>query len=112
MNNIWDLFFNGFGVGIILVPPLGRLILLSYHLNFLCTNNITKCEAPIVKIKETLSLKTQHFHIFGDSQLIKRQVTRNYQAKQLKLSQYHDLASSLLQKFSSYTIDPLPQNDK
>lgn len=34
---------------------------------------------------------------------------RTYQVKQNKLSRYYDLALSLLEKFTSYTMEPTPQ---
>lgn len=83
-------------VGVVLVSPTKKSIPLSYRLNFLCTNNIAEYEALIAGIKAALALDIKCIHIYGDSQLIIRQVTGIYQAKQDKLSQYRDLATSLL----------------
>lgn len=110
-DETWELYFDGSRccigsrVGVVLISPTKKSIPLSYHLNFLCTNNITEYEALIVGMKEALALNIKHIHIYGDSQLIIRQVIGMYQEKQDKLSQYNDLAISLLQKFDSYTME-------
>ncbi|GLJ23983.1 hypothetical protein SUGI_0456280 [Cryptomeria japonica] len=116
-DETWELFFDGSkcrtgsGAGVVLISPTKKPIPLSYHLNFLCTNNIAEYEALIAGIKAALALNIKHIHIYGDSQLIIRQVTGIYQAKQDKLSQYKDLAISLLQNFDSYTMEPVPRKD-
>lgn len=117
VEETWELYFDGSkcrtgsGAWVVLISPKKKLIPLSYSLNFLCTNNIVEYEALIAGIKEALALNVKHLHIYGDSQSITRQVTGVYQAKQDKLSQYRDLALSLLRKFDSYTMEPVSQKD-
>lgn len=116
-DETWELDFDGSkcrtgsGAGVVLISPTKKSIPLSYRLNFLCTNNIAEYEALIAGIKAALALNIKHIHIYGDSQLIIRQVTGIYQAKQDKLSQYKDLAVSLLQNFDSYTMEPVPRKN-
>lgn len=115
VNQTWELYFDcskcrtGSGEGVVLISPKKKPIPLSYHLNFLCPNKITEYEALMAGIKAALVLNVKHLHIYGDYQLIIRQVTRVYQAKKDQLSQYIDLALSLLQKFDSCTMEPVTQ---
>lgn len=92
VDETWELYFDGSkcrtrsGAGVVLISPKKKHIPSSYHLNFLYTNNIVEYEALLDGIKEALALNVKHLHIYGHSQLIIRQVTGVYQAKQDKLS--------------------------
>jgi ribonuclease HI len=65
---------KGVGAGISIRPPIGEPKLLSYKLNFKCTNNIAEYEALILGIKALKYLQSQRVDIQGDSELIIRQV--------------------------------------
>ncbi|KAH9295248.1 hypothetical protein KI387_038836, partial [Taxus chinensis] len=77
----FTLFFDGSkcqqggGVGIILIPPWETPIPLTYKLNFECTNNMVEYEALILGLETTVFLGVQILDIYGDSELIIKQVT-------------------------------------
>lgn len=84
MDETWELYFDGSRCcigsreGVFLFSPHKKSIPLSYRLNFLYTNNITEYEALIAGLKLALALNVKHIHIYGDSQLIIRQVIGIY----------------------------------
>jgi ribonuclease HI len=103
-------FRTGYGARVILVPPLGKTIILSYRLNFLCTKT-TEYEALIVGICAKLTLGAWIIKILGDLQLVIKQINGTYQVKHDKLSKYKDLTITLLEGFDSYNIDKIPWKD-
>ena len=72
---------KGVGAGISIRPPIGEPKLLSYKLDFKCTNNIAEYEALILGHKALKDLQAQRIDIKKDSELVIRQVQGSYQAK-------------------------------
>ena len=79
----WQLYFNGatnqsrFGIGILLISPLGDHILRSVRLVFSdhhrLTNNIVEYEACITGLETALDLGIRQLEIHGDSNLVIQQ---------------------------------------
>ena len=65
---------KGAGAGISIKPPIGEPKLLSYKLDFKCTNNVDEYEALILGLKALKDLQAQRIDIRGDSELVIRQV--------------------------------------
>ena len=74
----WHMSFDGaaskkgVGVGIWIRPPIGEPKLLSYKLDFKCTNNVAKYEALILGLRALKDLQSQRIDIQVDSELIIR----------------------------------------
>lgn len=72
----WELYFDGskcrigFGTRVILIPPIGKHIPLSYQLNLLCTNNNVEYKALLIGLRVALILIVKDIKIFGDSKLV------------------------------------------
>ena len=66
---------------ILIRPPTGEPKLLSYKLEFKCTNNVVEYEALILGLKVLKDLQAQRIDIQGDLELIIKQVQGSYQAK-------------------------------
>ncbi|XP_059064439.1 uncharacterized protein LOC131856610 [Cryptomeria japonica] len=113
-NPVWDLYFDGsrcqtgFDTGVVFVLPEGKLIPLSFRLEFHSSNNIAEYEALIARLRATIAMGVKHIRIHGDSELIVNQVTGAYRVKQLKLSQYKDLVLTILKQFTTHTINSIP----
>jgi len=101
-TNEWILCFDGYkciqgiGAGIILINPYGYVILMYYHLSFDCTNNMVEYEALVLGLKVAILLKVKRIKIFGDSELIMKQVSNIYNIKDAKLQPYKEMVTSLL----------------
>jgi ribonuclease HI len=69
---MWHIHFDasrsndGNGAGIILVFPVGKIHNMFYRLEFSCTNNVTKFEALLLGIENTLNIGYGHLLVFGD----------------------------------------------
>ena len=88
----WSLYFDGSksnevaGAGYILVSPEGENTMLSCILEFECTNNTAEYEALIQGLYKAISLKVQYLKVFGDSEIVIKQVrnTIHYLSNHLK----------------------------
>ena len=79
----WRLYFDGaanqsrFGIGILLISPLGDHIPKSIRLAFFddhrLTNNVVEYKACITCLETTLDLRVKHLEIHGDSNLVIQQ---------------------------------------
>jgi hypothetical protein len=77
---IWTLYFDGsksqegLGVGCILIEHKGKCYFLSCRLEFECTNNTAEYEALVQGLKKAIDLDVKELKVFGDSEIIVRQV--------------------------------------
>ena len=102
----WKLYFNGSytqkgsGVGILFVTPQGDLIPKSYKISFPCTNNIDEYQGLVTGLSQATRWNIKSLLIFGDSQLVIKQVTDEYQTKDEKFLLYHRIVEDLKQHFT------------
>ena len=81
----WKLCFDGsytqtgLGVEILFVTPQGDLIPKSYKISFYCTNNIIEYEGLVIGLHQAIRWSIKSLLVFGDSQLVIKQVTDEYQ---------------------------------
>jgi hypothetical protein len=79
-NQIWSLYFDGSkskegaGAGCIIIDPTGNKTLLACRLEFECTNNIAEYEALLQGLRKALDMHIQNLIVFGDSEIVVRQV--------------------------------------
>ncbi|GLJ24297.1 hypothetical protein SUGI_0463540 [Cryptomeria japonica] len=99
---------HGAGAGILFITPQGDSIPKSYRLSFPCTNNIAKYEALITRLRITVQWKIQELRVFGDSQLVIRQETNDYQTKDEKLMPYKRMVDDLKQHFTKIDFEQIP----
>ena len=113
--NEWKLYFdgshtkNGSGAGIMFVTPQGDVIPKSYRIAFQCTNNIAEYEALITGLKLAVQWHIQHLQVYGDSQLVIRQVNDDYETKDEKLMPYKQMVEFLKSKFVTVSFSQLPR---
>lgn len=97
---------EGCGVGLILMSPELEHIPMEYiiHLSFKATNNEAEYEALLVGLHLTKTLGVTRIHIYNDSQLIIRQVTKEYQAKGVRMKAYLEKVRVLLSTIEQWTL--------
>ena len=101
----WKLFFDGSftqkasGAGILFVTPQGGLIPKSYKISFPCTNNIAEYEGLVTGLCQAIRWNIKILLVFGDSQLVIKQVTDEYHTKDEKLLPYRRIVEDLKQHF-------------
>ena len=111
----WVLKFDGsstkkFGVArIVIISQKGIKTIISFNLAFKCTNNQAKYEALIIGLEILLELGAQEVRIIEDSQLVLRQLTREYKCNCLLLAPYYTASTQLLDSFHSMDFEYMPR---
>ena len=95
----WCMYFDGaanqsgYGIGVLLVSPQGDHIPRSVRLAFSdrhpATNNIVEYEACILGLEIALELDIRQMEVFGDSNLVLRQIQEDWKTRDVKLRPYH-----------------------
>ncbi|RVW15703.1 Retrovirus-related Pol polyprotein from transposon 17.6 [Vitis vinifera] len=118
----WRMYFDGaanqlgFGIGVLLISPQGDHIPRSVRLVFSdrhpTMNNIVEYEACILGLETALELGIRQMEVFGDSNLVLRQIQRDWKTRDVKLRPYHAYLELLVGRFDDlrYTRLPRAQN--
>ena len=118
----WCMYFDGaanhsgYGIGFLLISPHGdhipRSVRLAFADRYPATNNIVEYEACILGLETALELGIRRMEIFGDSNLVIRQIQGDWKTKDVKLRPYHAYLELLVGRFDdlSYTNLPRAQN--
>lgn len=80
----------------------------SYKLAFDCSNNEAKYEALIAGLKFLKKLKALRILVYGDSELVIKQVKGEYQEKHLHMRAYINAILEILRMFSDYILTAVP----
>jgi ribonuclease HI len=118
---VWKMFFDGAlsweatGVGVLFVAPGDEFIIpFSYRLQWDIdyTNNVCEYEALVLGLEAARKLKIENLVVYGDAELIVKQIRQQYQAKHPRLRSYRDCAWDLIEIFfSSFNIHHIPRAD-
>ena len=79
-HNLWTMYFDtsrnteGVDAGCLLIDPCGIQTYFSYHLESEWTNNDVEYEALIQGLKKAIDLNVKCIEVFGDSQVVIKQV--------------------------------------
>ncbi|WKA04769.1 hypothetical protein VitviT2T_022776 [Vitis vinifera] len=118
----WRMYFDGaanhsgYGIGVLLISPHGDHIPRSVRLAFSdrhpATNNIVEYEACILGLETALELGIRQMEVFGDSNLVLRQIQGEWKTRDAKLRPYHAYLELLVARFEDlrYTHLPRAQN--
>ena len=103
-------------IGVLLISPHGdhipRFVRLGFFDRHPTTNNIVEYEACILGLETTLELGITQMEVFGDSNLVLRQIQGHWKTRDVKLRPYHAYLELLVRRFDdlSYTHLPRAQN--
>ncbi|RVW21846.1 Retrovirus-related Pol polyprotein from transposon 17.6 [Vitis vinifera] len=118
----WRMYFDGaanhfgYGIGVLLISPHGDHIPRSVRLAFSdrhpATNNIVEYEACILGLETALELGIRQMEVFGDFNLVLRQIQGEWKTRDVKLRPYHAYLELLVGRFDDlrYTHLPRAQN--
>ena len=84
----------------------------SYKLAFDCSNNEAEYEALITGLNILKKLGEKRNSIYGDSELVIKQVKGEYQAKHLRMRAYRNAVMDILKMFLEYTLTAVPEVKK
>ena len=102
--------FQGRGIGVVLKSP-GEEHTLAYKLNFPCSNNEAKYETLLVGLKDAKRLGIKRLKIFGDSELVVRQVEGVYGVKNPSLAAYRAAVQRIMEHFTSIEYKVISKNE-
>ena len=72
-------------------------------------NNIAKYEAFILGLEIALKLGIRQMEVFGDSNLVLRQIQGHWKTRNVKLSPYHAYLELLVGRFDDLSYTHLPR---
>ena len=101
---------GGPGAGLILINPEGHRVHCALRFGFKASNNEAEYEALIAGLKLAKEMRVESLNIYKNSQLIVCQVTNEYQARGEKMAAYLQKAKDLLNAFSSFNIQQVPES--
>jgi ribonuclease HI len=87
---------EGAGAGVLFVAPEERFVVpFSYRLQWDIdyTNNVCEYKALVLGLEASRRLKIKNLEVYGDAELIVKQINRQYQAKHPRLRSYRNCAS-------------------
>ncbi|XP_074364000.1 uncharacterized protein LOC141704711 [Apium graveolens] len=109
-RNSWTLYVDGSataersGAGLILSSPGGFTIQQGITFAFKAKNNQAEYEALLSGLRLAKSLGVRRLTIYSDSQIVVRQTTGEYIAKDPKLARYQEMVRAILETIPDPTI--------
>jgi ribonuclease HI len=107
-TGVWKMYFDGASsflgakAGALIMAPDDQFVIpFSYRLqwNVDCTNNVCEYEALVIGLEAARKMKIKKLEVFGDVELIIKQVNRQYQAKHPRLRSYRNCVWDLIENF-------------
>ena len=113
------MYFDGaanhsrYGIGVLLISPYGDHIPRSVRLGFSyrhpAMNNIVEYEACILGLEIVLELGIRQMKVFGDSNMVLRQIQGKWKTRDVKLRPYHEYLELLVGRFDDLRYTHLPR---
>ena len=105
--------YEGAGARVLFVTPGDEYVIpFSYRLQWEIDykNNVCEYEALVLGLEATRKLKIEHLIVYGDAELLVRQIKQQYQAKHPRLRSYRNFSWDLIENFfSSFNIHSIPR---
>jgi ribonuclease H / adenosylcobalamin/alpha-ribazole phosphatase len=117
LTNHWVMYFDesytlkGAGAGVVLIPPKGDILKYIIQLEFSVTNNIAEYEGLVTGLRLAKELGIQRLLIRGDSQLLAKQVQKEYDCNSDKMAEYLVEVRWLEKIFNGFKVRYVPRLD-
>jgi len=95
---------EGTGAGVLFVTPENEFVIpFSYKLQWDIdyTNNVCEYEALVLGLEAAGKMNIKNLEVYGDEELIVKQINWQYQAKHPRLRSYRKCAWDLIENFFS-----------
>ncbi|XP_050875690.1 uncharacterized protein LOC127079335 [Lathyrus oleraceus] len=116
-TNSWRLYFNGsshkdgIGIGVLILSPQDIPTRFKCRIDKKCSNNEPEYEALITGLRILKELGASRIEVRGDSELVIKQVTREYKCIKENLLKYFVMTTQLLEHFEIADITHVPRNE-
>ena len=88
---------------------ISRFVRLAFHDRHPITNNIVEYEACILGLETALELGIRQMEVFGDSNLVLRQIQGDWKTRGVNLRLYHAYLELLVGRFDDLRYVHLPR---
>ncbi|KAK2991634.1 hypothetical protein RJ640_025117 [Escallonia rubra] len=111
----WKMMFDGSetsdgaGARVVFLSPVGFIHQFAFQITKDCSNNQAEYEALIIGLEMLLEMHVMYVHIFGDSQLVVKQINGKFKCCAVGLEINFSYAMYLLNKFDDAIITHVPR---
>ena len=98
-------------VGVVLYHEEDKAMVLSFKLEFPCSNNTAEYKAYLTELATALKMGVKHLRVLGDSNLVVCQAKGSFSLKEPSLAPYRTMAQRMEEKFSTFEIEHAPRNE-
>jgi ribonuclease HI len=100
---------KGAGASVVLIPPEGDILKYAIQLGFPATNNIAEYEGLVTEVRLAKDLGIRRLLIRGDSQLVTKQVQKEYDCNNDKMAEYLAEVRRLEKFFDDFEVRYVPR---
>ena len=92
------------GAGVILYDEKEETVVLSFKLEFPCSNNTVEYKAYLTGLATVLKMGIKHLKVIGNSNLVVCQAKGSFSLKEPSLALYKTLAQKMEERLSTFEI--------
>ncbi|KAG9453486.1 hypothetical protein H6P81_006390 [Aristolochia fimbriata] len=113
----WEMYFdgaarrNGAGAGVLFISPKKDLQPYSFVLTQICSNKEAKYQALLLGLGIALEMQLPQLNIYGDSALVIKQLTGEFEVKKLELEPLCRYAGELLAQIPEASLHHVPRSE-
>jgi ribonuclease HI len=113
----WVMYFDesytlkGVGASVMLIPPKGDMLKYAIQIEFPATNNTAKYDGLVTGLRLAKELSIWRLLIRGDSQLIAKQVPKEYNRNNDKMAEYLTEVQRMEKFFYGFEVRYVPRLD-
>ncbi|KAG9453633.1 hypothetical protein H6P81_006537 [Aristolochia fimbriata] len=113
----WEMYFDGAarrsgaGAGVLFVSPKKDLLPYSFVLTQACSNNEAEYQAILLGLGMAVEMQIPQLHIYGDSTLVIKQLTGEFEVKKPELEPFWRQAGELLAQIPEASLHFVPRSE-
>ncbi|KAG9458170.1 hypothetical protein H6P81_002678 [Aristolochia fimbriata] len=113
----WEMYFdgaarrNGAGAGVLFVSPKKDLLPYSFVLTQNCSKNEAEYQAILLGHGMAVEMKLSQLNIYGDSALVIKQLTGEFEVKKLELVPFWRYTCNLLAQIPEASLHYVPRSE-